>query len=292
MKIVSESADQLVAVDKNLAALAVGPVLGLAGLLMAILGQNLIAGLLGFALMAGGVYVVVMREVRTVLANKGAAKVSIQTKSLLRTRLNEYLFHDIAKVKLTTRSVAATNDTAEEPAISLNLGGLNGGHAGHAKAAQQTDLVFVLNNGTEAEVASGSQRLRLNSLIGRGTGGKLSPDVGQRLAAFVGVPFEKAGEVDAAGVGAGAAGTGAVAGAPAPVEPAAAPPVAAPAPAAPAPAAPPAPAAAVPAEAVPSAPAAPPAVEPSPPAAAATPGTPVEQPAPPPSQPPQPPQPQ
>jgi hypothetical protein len=197
MKILSEAPERLVATDKNPAALIVGGVLGVAGLLMVVLGQNLIAGLVGFLLMAGGVYLIVMRQVRTLIVDKTVGKVSIQARSLLRKHLNEYLFHDIAKVQLVRNVTAATVNADEASSgLSINLGPLSFGGGGRNRAVQRTQLLLVLHNGTTAEVTAGQQTAGWMVMFGGLVPGE---DVAQKLAGYVAVPYESMGDGAAVG---------------------------------------------------------------------------------------------
>jgi hypothetical protein len=287
MKIVAETPDRLIATDNNPAALIVGPVLGVIGLLMVVLGQNLVAGLIGFIAMAGGVYVVVMRQVRTLIVDKTMGKVSIQARSMLRKHLNEYLFHDIAKVQLVRNTAAATMNDPEgamPSGFGINIGPLSLGGGRSRERSMQTQLVLVLHNGTTAEVAAGQQTSGWMMMFGGMVPGE---DVAQKLAGYVSVPYESIGGGAAVGdvvaEAASAAKAAASAAAQAPAVPAVAP--AAPAAAPVAPAAPAAPVTAVPsapeAAASPEAPSPAPAPAAAEPTAAAAPQTPPNPPAPP-----------
>jgi hypothetical protein len=197
MKIVSQTPTRLVATDKNLAGLVAGLALAVVGLVIAVSGQNIIAGILGFALMGAGVYVVVMRHVRTLVADKGVGKVSVQIKSLLRNQLYEYLFHDIAMVKFTPQaSMTAVNDGPAQD-MGMSLGGLDLNNLrNRLQPTQPMQLVLVLHNGTTADLARGWETVRWGGLLG----GVLGREVGQQVATLVGVPFEAAATADASAV--------------------------------------------------------------------------------------------
>lgn len=222
MKIISETPDQLVASDKSQLTLAAGPVALVVGLLVLILARNLVVGVLGLLVMAVGAYLIVTRQVRTVTADKPLGKISIQAKSILRKRLDEYLFHDITKVQLMVGLAPIVNNgPGQTPGVSLGGFNLNLDGITAKDSPIRVHLMLVLNNGTLAEVASGNQTPRFKGWLND----TLNTDVGVRLAAFMGLPFESAdgvpvvGDIVAQAVVATAA-TAAVAASPAPpVEP-------------------------------------------------------------------------
>jgi len=174
MKIVSEDAGELVASDRDVKGLIFGVVFVLIGVGIIAGVHQLVGVLIGAALALAGAAAVLFRKVRTLSVNKGTGQVTFTMKSLIKHATKTFAVADIAKVQFT-----------EQYSTSFNTAGQGGG----SSTSQLTKVLLVAKNGEEIDLADGQRSMQSFGIFGKAP----NQATGQKVADFLGVPFEQIG---------------------------------------------------------------------------------------------------
>jgi hypothetical protein len=194
MKITSEAADKLIASDKNLSALFIGPILGVIGLGIAAAGvssHSVAPILFGLVFVVIGVVVVVTRKSRLLTIDKGAGTLTLATKGITGAKTLPYNLADVVKLQLvsqySTQYNRGTAGSNQGPGLSFGTGGI--GIGGNTSTQQTTHLIVVMRDGTNLDVADGARSMGAMAIVSHVP----NQEVGERIATFIGVPLETVG---------------------------------------------------------------------------------------------------
>lgn len=174
MKIITEDPNTLVATDKAWGGLVASAIIGLGGVVVLALGaakHSLVMAGGGAAALAIGAVAVLLRKQRTLVVDKAAKQVTVKMKTILKAQEFPYPIADITKIQLVTGYDTTTSG--------------NGG----SHTDQRTQLLLVLANGTTIDLADAQRSMQTFGIFGS------TPNqaVAQRIAAYIGVPFETVG---------------------------------------------------------------------------------------------------
>jgi hypothetical protein len=193
VKIVTESADQLVASDKEIGQLIAAPVVVVVGLLVVLLGLTnhvVVGDVIGLVLLLAGALMILTRKVRTLTVDRASGSVHFSLKSITKKGSYDYKVQDIAKIQLLSQyQTTNTNSPSQNSGtgISFGTGGAMG--MGNTQTQQTTKLVLVLKDGTSIDIADGSRSMSTMGVFSSVP----NQGVGQKIAQFMGVPFENVG---------------------------------------------------------------------------------------------------
>jgi len=187
MKITTETTDQFVAVEKSYTNLLLGPLFIILAVLIFIFNKQINQPTLVYVV--GGVFVVVgivtilFRKVVTLAMDKASKTVNITMKRLIGGSNKSVPFSDVNRVEVVTAIVRnMTND---------NNSGLSFGNTNSSGVKQVAHLIMYFNDGTTIDL-SDKQKSLINSFS---FSNKIpNTDLGQRIAAFIGVPFAQEGQ--------------------------------------------------------------------------------------------------
>ena len=186
MKIVSQDANQLVATDKALSGLILGIVFTLGGVIGVItsfvISQMVIAIIAGiFALV--GTYLLITYKSRTFTIDLAAGQASLFVKKLTSSETIPLPLASVVKLQL----VSEFNTTYTQNAPQSS--GISFGNRGNSQTVQQTQLLVVTQDGTSVDISDGSRNMNSMNLISKVP----NQEIGERIAAFMNVPFETQG---------------------------------------------------------------------------------------------------
>lgn len=194
MRITAESATQMTATDKQTSQLIMAPVVGLIGVVLAIVGFTghvIVAGIIGLVFILIGVAMLLTRKQRTIMIDKSAGTLIVDVKSITKKSHLDYKLADVAKVQLLTQyrtsRVNDPNNTTTGAGLSFGTG--NTTQFGNTQTTQTTQLIVLLHDGTSIDIADGSRSMSTMSIVSKVP----NQETGQRLATFMGVQFEEVG---------------------------------------------------------------------------------------------------
>jgi len=186
MKIASETATQLTAVDKSSTSLIAGPILAVIGLIFAAAGfssRTIALGFVGLVVVLVGVAVVVLRKTRTLTIDKGAGTLSFATKGITGGKTYPANLADVTKLQLVSEYNTTYSNSGGGRGVGVSMGG------GTSSTRQSTHLIIALRDGTNLDIAEGSRSMGAMAMVSRVP----NQEVGEHIAAFIGVPLETVG---------------------------------------------------------------------------------------------------
>lgn len=186
MKIITEDQNQLVATDKAIGALVMGVVFVLVGIAIAVtsLGSHSMPGtLIGLAFAAVGALIVVFHKTRTLTVDKASSQITVTLKGLVGSGQRSYPLGEVVKMQLVTSYQTVSTGGPRTSGISI-------GGAGNTETEQKTRLLLVLKDGTTIDLADGQRSMQSFGIFGSVP----NQAAGQRIAAYLGVPFESVGD--------------------------------------------------------------------------------------------------
>jgi hypothetical protein len=176
MKVLSQDANELVAVDKEIVSLIVGPLFIVIGLGIGIGVHQAVALVFAAVFALVGVVVVLLRKVRTIDINKGTGQLTVTVKSILKTVSKPYPVTDIQKVQFLS-----------EYRTNFNPG--TNGTEGGTSTSQTTKVLLITKSGDTIDLADGQRSMSSFGVFGHAP----NQETGQQIATFLSVPFEQVG---------------------------------------------------------------------------------------------------
>jgi len=187
VKISSQDANKLVAVDKATGTLIAGVVMGVAGLAMLVSGLmpgKSILVIIGGILVVVAVIMLIFRKERTLVVDKTAGQLTFDQKSVIKKANYAYPVTDVVKIEFTSEFQTTTAGETHRSGVSVS-----GAGGSDTQTTQHTQLHVVLKDGTVLNIADGQRQMSVMAVLSKVP----NMAVGQQIASFLGVPFEQQG---------------------------------------------------------------------------------------------------
>jgi hypothetical protein len=168
MRIIKQDENHMELADKQLGSLIMAPIVVVIGLvILVVMPGN--GRILGGIVVAIGVITLLMRKARSLVVDKSSGQGTFILKSILKNANMPFALGDVAKIELLQGiERVQTNNRTE--------------------VRETTSLTLVMKSGDTIDLADGSRKMGFNLF-----GHRANQVVGEKLAAFMGVPFDVAG---------------------------------------------------------------------------------------------------
>ncbi len=188
MKITTETADRLVAVENNYANLIYAPMFIIIAVLIFIfkdqINQPTLVYVVGGIFILVGIATLLFRKTVNLTLDKTKNTVDINIKRLIGGTNKSVTFSDVSRVQVVTAIVQTQQNSNTGTGFSI-------GNANSSGTKQVAHLIMYFKDGTTIDL-SDKQKALINSFS---ISNKIpNVDLGKKIAAFIGVPFTESGQ--------------------------------------------------------------------------------------------------